>query len=131
MINPTWLNTFCTLVEVNHFTQTAERLYMTQSGVSQHIKKLEQQVNCALLERHGKQFTLTAQGQGLYQKGSQLLKEWQFLEQSASSRLDGGNSVRCNSSVDVEASGQSGWGRSAVRKSRSFHYLPKSSVFSE
>ncbi|TMN84121.1 LysR family transcriptional regulator, partial [Pseudoalteromonas phenolica] len=44
MINPTWLNTFCTLVEVNHFTQTAERLFMTQSGVSQHIKKLEQQV---------------------------------------------------------------------------------------
>ena len=63
MINPTWLNTFCTLVEVNHFTQTAERLYMTQSGVSQHIKKLEQQVDCALLERHGKQFTLTVQGQ--------------------------------------------------------------------
>ncbi|GAA59124.1 LysR family transcriptional regulator [Pseudoalteromonas sp. BSi20652] len=81
MINPTWLNTFCTLVEVNHFTQTAERLYMTQSGVSQHIKKLEQQVDCALLERHGKQFSLTPQGQNLYQQGSQLLKDWQFLEQ--------------------------------------------------
>ncbi len=81
MINPTWLNTFCTLVEVNHFTQTAERLFMTQSGVSQHIKKLEQQVNCALLERHGKQFTLTVHGQNLYQQGSLLLKEWQFLEQ--------------------------------------------------
>ncbi|MGO2011313.1 LysR family transcriptional regulator [Pseudoalteromonas sp.] len=81
MINPTWLKTFCTLVEVNHFTQTAERLYMTQSGVSQHIKKLEQHVNCALLERHGKQFSLTVQGQNLYQQGSLLLKEWQFLEQ--------------------------------------------------
>ncbi|CAM2853395.1 LysR family transcriptional regulator [Pseudoalteromonas distincta] len=81
MINPAWLNTFCTLVEVNHFTQTAERLYMTQSGVSQHIKKLEQQVNCALLERHGKQFSLTPQGQNLYQQGSLLLKDWQFLEQ--------------------------------------------------
>ena len=54
---------------------------MTQSGVSQHIKKLEQQLDCQLLERHGKQFTLTAQGQSLYQKGSNLLKEWQFLEQ--------------------------------------------------
>ncbi|MDQ2042709.1 LysR family transcriptional regulator [Pseudoalteromonas sp. 20-92] len=81
MINPTWLNTFCTLVEVNHFTQTAERLFMTQSGVSQHIKKLEQQVDCALLERHGKQFSLTPQGQNLYQQGSQLIKDWQFLEQ--------------------------------------------------
>ena len=69
------------MVEVNHFTQTAQRLYMTQSGVSQHIKKLEQQVNCALLERHGKQFSLTPQGQNLYQQGSQLLKNWQFLEQ--------------------------------------------------
>ena len=69
------------MVEVNHFTQTAERLYMTQSGVSQHIKKLEQQVDCPLLERHGKQFTLTVQGQNLYQQGSQLLKEWQFLAQ--------------------------------------------------
>ncbi|MRY60822.1 LysR family transcriptional regulator, partial [Parabacteroides distasonis] len=42
MINPLWLNTFKTLVEVGHFTQTAEKLYMTQPGVSQHIKKLEQ-----------------------------------------------------------------------------------------
>ncbi|MCQ8878267.1 LysR family transcriptional regulator [Pseudoalteromonas shioyasakiensis] len=81
MINPVWLNTFCTLVEVNHFTRTSERLFMTQSGVSQHIKKLEQQLDCQLLERHGKQFTLTAQGQSLYNKGSQLLKDWQFLEQ--------------------------------------------------
>jgi DNA-binding transcriptional LysR family regulator len=54
---------------------------MTQSGVSQHIKKLEQQVNCALLERHAKQFSLTVHGQNLYQQGSLLLKEWQFLEQ--------------------------------------------------
>ena len=81
MINPIRLNTFCTLVEVNHFTQTADRLHMTQSGVSQHIKKLEQHVNCALLERHGKQFSLTVHGQNLYQQGSLLLKEWQFLEQ--------------------------------------------------
>ncbi|WP_371193348.1 LysR family transcriptional regulator [Glaciecola sp. SC05] len=81
MINPIWLNTFCTLVEINHFTHTAERLHMTQSGVSQHIKKLEQQVNCALLERHGKKFSLTVHGQNLYQKGSVLLKDWQFLEQ--------------------------------------------------
>ncbi|WP_350608878.1 LysR family transcriptional regulator, partial [Pseudoalteromonas sp. AC40-MNA-CIBAN-0181] len=38
MINITWLRTFCTLFEVGHFTRTAERLHMTQSGVSQHIR---------------------------------------------------------------------------------------------
>ncbi len=51
MINPLWLNTFRTLVKVGHFTQTAEKLYMTQPGVSQHIKKLEQACHCDLLSR--------------------------------------------------------------------------------
>ncbi|WP_338063630.1 LysR family transcriptional regulator [Marinobacter flavimaris] len=32
MINTAWLRTFCTLVEVGHFTRTGERLHMTQSG---------------------------------------------------------------------------------------------------
>ena len=48
MINPLWLNTFKILVDVGHFTQTAEKLYMTQPGVSQHIKKLEQACDCEL-----------------------------------------------------------------------------------
>ncbi|WP_367114560.1 LysR family transcriptional regulator [Marinobacter sp.] len=34
MINTTWLCSFCTLVEVGHFTRTAERLHMTQSGLA-------------------------------------------------------------------------------------------------
>ncbi|MFT6927030.1 MAG: DNA-binding transcriptional LysR family regulator [Psychromonas sp.] len=38
MLKPFWLNTFKTLIEVGHFTQTAEKLNMTQPGVSQHIK---------------------------------------------------------------------------------------------
>ena len=49
MINPLWLQTFCTLVEAQHFTQTAQRLRMTQPGVSQHIHKLEQQLGHKLL----------------------------------------------------------------------------------
>jgi DNA-binding transcriptional LysR family regulator len=81
MINPVWLRTFCTLVEVNHFTHTAERLHMTQPGVSQHIHKLEQQLGQSLLERQGKRFALTHHGERLYQRGRQLLQEWQSLEQ--------------------------------------------------
>ena len=37
MLNPVWLETFITLVDTGHFTQTAEKLHMTQPGVSQHI----------------------------------------------------------------------------------------------
>lgn len=82
MINQLWLNTFCTLVDVGHFTQTAHQLFMTQSGVSQHIKKLEQQLDTPLLIRSGKSFTLTHGGKELYTSGKKLLLEFQLLEQA-------------------------------------------------
>lgn len=82
MMNPVFLKSFCTLVELGHFTRTAERLHMTQSGVSQHISKLEQQLDQSLLVRHGKQFTLTEAGQRLYAQGIELLQSMDALEQS-------------------------------------------------
>lgn len=85
MINQQWLHTFITLVEVGHFTQTAEKLYMTQPGVSQHIKKLEEQMAVPLLNRIGKRFELSREGETLYQFGckrrqeeEQLHRELQF-----------------------------------------------------
>ena len=80
MINQVWLKTFCTLVEVGQFTQTAEKLFMTQSGVSQHIKKLERQLDIALLVREGKSFSFTDAGEQLYQKGQELLRSSEELE---------------------------------------------------
>ena len=70
MINPTWLKTFCTLADIGHFTQTAEVLFMTQSGVSQHIQKLENQLDTLLLIRNGKSFSLTDAGMKLHQQGN-------------------------------------------------------------
>lgn len=73
MINPVWLKTFCTLVDVGHFTQTADALFMTQSGVSQQVKKLEEQLDTPLLIREGKSFSLTDAGMKLHQQGRILL----------------------------------------------------------
>lgn len=73
MINTHWLRTFCSLVEVGHFTRTAEKLHMTQSGVSQQVKKLEAQIGADLLIREGKQFTLTDAGEKLYISGQEIL----------------------------------------------------------
>lgn len=69
MINQKHLNTFMKLVETGHFTQTAEQLFMTQPGVTQHIKKLEEYFNTLLLQRYGKRFELTLAGEKLYQTG--------------------------------------------------------------
>mgnify|MGYP005994338707 CR=1 FL=1 len=74
MVNPVFLRSFCTLVETGHFTRTAERLFMTQSGVSQHIHKLESQLATPLLIRQGKQFTLTEAGERLYRESLSILK---------------------------------------------------------
>lgn len=73
MINPVWLRSFCTLVEVGHFTRTAERLHMTQSGVSQHVRKLEERLGQSLLIRDGKQFTLTDAGTRLYREAGAIV----------------------------------------------------------
>lgn len=66
-LNPTWLKTFKTLVDLGHFTQTAKALHMTQPGVTQHIQKLEHACGHDLLFRENKSFSLTEQGRILYQ----------------------------------------------------------------
>lgn len=80
MTNTIWLRSFCTLVEVGHFTRTAERLHMTQSGVSQHVRKLEDQLGIALLVREGKQFSLTDAGERLYAEGRTIIQTLSSLE---------------------------------------------------
>ena len=80
MINPVWLRSFCTLVEARHFTRTAERLHMTQSGVSQHVRKLEEQLELSLLVRQGKQFTLTDAGERLYREANVIVESLSDLE---------------------------------------------------
>jgi len=83
MLNQQWLTTFIKLVEVGHFTHTAEQLFMTQPGVSQHIKKLEVQVGVDLLIRIGKRFELTEAGIILYQQAL----GWQQQQRQVLSQL--------------------------------------------
>ncbi|MCL7943955.1 LysR family transcriptional regulator [Marinobacter sp. ATCH36] len=82
MINTIWLRSFCTLVEVGHFTRTAERLHMTQSGVSQHVRKLEEQLGAELLVRQGKQFSLSDAGERLYADAQDILLALSNLERN-------------------------------------------------
>ncbi|MTI17240.1 LysR family transcriptional regulator [Rhodobacteraceae bacterium RKSG542] len=79
MLKEIWLRTFKSLVETGHFTKTAELLHMTQPGVSQHIKKLEDQLAVPLLNRVGKGFELTWQGQLLYDYAKRTLQDQQEL----------------------------------------------------
>jgi len=93
MINQQCLHTFLTLVDVGHFTRTAEKLFMTQPGVSQQIKKLEEQVGVLLLNRIGKRFELTREGELLYQFGQKRIQEEQQLYRDL--RFDDPHSGEC------------------------------------
>lgn len=93
MINPIWLDTFITLVETGNFTRTAEQRFMTQPGVSQHLKKLEEACQCELVVRLGKGIQLTEQGQRVYH----YAKEQQASEQRfiASLKFDAAYEGKC------------------------------------
>ncbi|MCO7191212.1 MULTISPECIES: LysR family transcriptional regulator [unclassified Pseudoalteromonas] len=80
MINNSWLRTFCTLAEVEHFTRTAEQLHMTQSGVSQHVQKLEAHLGVPLLLRDSKQVVLTEAGKRLRIQAQHILQSLSDLE---------------------------------------------------
>ncbi|WP_076408864.1 LysR family transcriptional regulator [Shewanella sp. UCD-KL12] len=72
MLNPAWLHTFKSLIDIGHFTHTAEKLHMTQPGVSQHIKKLEQACGHSLIKRENKSFEITEQGRQVYDFAIQM-----------------------------------------------------------
>lgn len=79
MLNPTWLKTFTTLIDTGHFTKTADKLFMTQPGVTQHIKKLEEACGYLLIKRDKKSFSITEQGSAVYDYAKRLEKSEQQL----------------------------------------------------
>lgn len=91
MFNAQYFRTYITLVETGSFTRTAQRLDMTQPGVSQHIRKLERYLNKSLLERRGRSFTLTEPGRRAYDYALKLFAEHeQFRHALDDDLLDSG-----------------------------------------
>ncbi|MCC5881178.1 MAG: LysR family transcriptional regulator [Halomonas sp.] len=82
MFNALYFRTFITLVETGSFTRTARHLDMTQPGVSQHVRKLEQYLGKLLLERQGRRFTLTEAGRRAYDYGLRLFAEHEQFRHS-------------------------------------------------
>ncbi|MBD1389771.1 LysR family transcriptional regulator [Neiella sp. HB171785] len=101
MLNPLYLRTFCQLVETKNFTRTAEALFMTQPGVTQHIKRLEEAVGQPLLNRFGKQFELTIAGEQLHRYAlQQQVAEQELMSAMQHDRDDAGECrLACSGAV--------------------------------
>ena len=79
------LRTFIAVADCGGFRRAAERLNLTQSTVSQQIKRLELEVNRPLLQRTTRSVALTDDGEMLLGDARRLLQ----LEEAARHRLAG------------------------------------------
>lgn len=59
---------FQAVVEAGNFYLAAEKCHISQSAISQQIKKLEEELGVKLLERHNRTFSLTEAGEHFYRK---------------------------------------------------------------
>ncbi|HEA3128966.1 TPA: LysR family transcriptional regulator [Aeromonas hydrophila] len=65
MLDPLLLRSFVAIVDSGSFTRAGERVHLTQSTISQQMRRLEQQLGCPLLDRSGRQVVTTAEGEKL------------------------------------------------------------------
>lgn len=73
MYDPTLLRAFVAVVEQGGFTRAAETLHLTQSTISQQVKRLEQDTGHVLLDRSGPQPATTEAGERLLGYARRLL----------------------------------------------------------
>lgn len=59
---------FQAVIEHGNFHEAAEQCHVSQSAISQQIKKLEDELDVKLLERHNRTFSLTPAGEHFYRK---------------------------------------------------------------
>jgi DNA-binding transcriptional LysR family regulator len=67
------LSSFCCVVEEGSFRAAAERLFVSQPSVSQHISALESHFGASLFNRQKRKISLTPEGRLLYSSAREIL----------------------------------------------------------
>ncbi|MCD8028892.1 MAG: LysR family transcriptional regulator [Erysipelotrichaceae bacterium] len=67
---------FCAICQYKTFSHAAFELHITQSSLSKHIIKLENELDTLLFDRTHRQITLTKAGEQFYQDAKILLKDY-------------------------------------------------------
>ena len=65
MLDTDQLRSFLAIVDTGSFTRAAERINKTQSAVSMHMRRLEEQLGCALFVKQGRGAKLSVEGEKL------------------------------------------------------------------
>ncbi|HTI16666.1 MAG TPA: LysR substrate-binding domain-containing protein [Trinickia sp.] len=100
MLNPTWLKTFATVARCHSFSEAGRHLELTQSSVSEHVRRLEQHLGRRLFVRDTHSVVLTADGEAMLSHAGVILQAIGRAEtQFHSPKLKG--RVRLGSSDDL------------------------------
>ncbi|MDE2200779.1 MAG: LysR family transcriptional regulator [Rhodospirillales bacterium] len=75
MIDLVQLRTFVAVAEEQHLTRAAERLYMSQSAASAHVRAIEERLGTQLFIRTNRNLELTQAGQLVAERARALLRE--------------------------------------------------------
>jgi DNA-binding transcriptional LysR family regulator len=75
---------FLTLADELHFWKTSEKIFITQSALSRHIKSMEQELGFDLFERDKRNVKLTLAGEFLRDQYAKLLADYESVTRRAS-----------------------------------------------
>lgn len=73
------LKYFATLVEQTTYTRAAQKLHITQPSLTASMKKLEKELNFALVDKRYREFRLTNEGEILYHEAKKLLNHFEHV----------------------------------------------------
>jgi DNA-binding transcriptional LysR family regulator len=73
------LKIFCDLAELQSFSKTADKHFLSQSAVSQQLAQLELAHKCQLINRKKRPIELTKEGQLLYSAAGEILERYEQL----------------------------------------------------
>lgn len=81
------------VIEKGNFYLAAEQCNVSQSAISQQIKKLEDELGVQLLERHNRTFSLTPAGEHFYRKSLIITSDIRQLVRETKRIADNNNAV--------------------------------------
>lgn len=81
------------VIENGNFYLAAEQCHVSQSAISQQIRKLEYELGLKLLERHNRTFSLTPAGEHFYRKSLVILGDIQQLVRETKKIADNDHAI--------------------------------------
>lgn len=84
---------FQAVIETGNFYQAAEKCNVSQSAISQQIKKLEEELDVKLLDRHNRTFSLTPAGEHFYRKSLVIVSDIEQMKRETKRIANQNNAV--------------------------------------